>query len=325
MNKKIIVAGVLSIFLASCVGGNNSNVSDLVGTVTIDGSSTVYPIIEAVAEEFSEAYPNVNVTVNFSGTGGGFTQFAQGNTDLSNASRPIKTSEAAAAALNNIEYTELLLGLDGLSVVVAKTNTWLIDITVGELANLWLPAGDDASTNEIENNVPPTKWNQINPAWPNEDIVLYGPGTDSGTFDFFTEEILGKVGNIRSDFLPSEDDNILVQGVSTSQFALAYFGYAYYIPNTDRLRSIPIINGERGVAPAVTPNFETISNGTYAPLARPLFTYVNNAKYIANPALRAFLEFTMEEGKVLIDEVGYVSLPQVDYDEHLTMLAELLD
>lgn len=315
---------LLGLFLAAC--GGTTGVSDLEGTVTIDGSSTVYPIFEGVAEEFSKAYPNVDVTVNFSGTGGGFTQFAQGNTDLSNASRPIKTSEAAAAATNGIEFTELLLAQDGLSVVVSDTNTWLVDITVDELADLWLPSvSDDPATVGIdETRVAPTKWRQINASWPNEDIVLYGPGTDSGTFDFFTEEILGEVGNIRSDFFPSEDDNILVQGVSSSQYTLAYFGYAYYLPNTDTLRSIPIINGERGVAAAVAPTFETISDGSYAPLARPLFTYVNNAKYVANPALRAFLEFTMEEGKPLIDETGYISLPPEDYEAHLETLADLL-
>lgn len=321
--SKATVLATLAVILAACGGG--SNVSDLEGTVTIDGSSTVYPIFEGIAEEFSKAYPSVDVTVNFSGTGGGFTQFAQGNTDLSNASRPIKTSEATAAAANGIEFTELLLAQDGLSVVVSDTNTWLTDITVAELARLWLPAGDDASTDDVvETNVPPTKWNQVNASWPDQTIVLYGPGTDSGTFDFFTEEILGEVGNIRSDFFPSEDDNILVQGVSTSQYALAYFGYAYYLPNVDTLRAIPIIDGERGVAPAVAPTFETISDGSYSPLARPLFTYVNNAKYVANEALRAFLTFTMEEGKPLIDETGYISLPPENYEAHLETLADLL-
>jgi phosphate transport system substrate-binding protein len=313
-----------AIFLASC-GSNASSVNDLTGTVTIDGSSTVYPIIEAVAEEFSHVFPNVNLTVNFSGTGGGFTQFAQGNTDLSNASRPIKASEAAAAAANGIEFTELLLALDGLSVVVSKTNTWLTDITVEELRTIWVPAGDNPATLAVEtdfDHVPPTRWNQVRSSWPNQPIVLYGPGTDSGTFDFFTEVINGKVGSMRTDFLPSEDDNILVQGVAASQYALSYFGYAYFVENETILRAVPVKNGNS--APAVLPSFETISDGSYAPLSRPLFTYVNNAKYRDNAALRAFLKFTMEEGKPLVDETGYVSLRTADYQAHLVTLAGLL-
>jgi phosphate transport system substrate-binding protein len=320
-----LYASLLGVFLASCAPAGTS-VNPLAGTVTIDGSSTVYPIVEAVAEEFSLGFPNVNLTVNFSGTGGGFTQFAQGNTDLSNASRPIRPSEAAAAAANGITFTELLLANDGLSIIVSKNNTWMTDITVDELKFLWIPSGDDPTTNAVETDaahVAPTRWNQVRSSWPNQPIALYTPGTDSGTFDFFTEVISGRVGNQRQDAFPSEDDNILVQGVSSNIYALSYVGYAYYVESQDKLKAVPVIN--RGATIAVAPSFETITNGTYLPLSRPLFTYVNNDKYRNNEALREFLKFMMEHGKPLIDETGYVSLLASAYQAHLVTLNALMN
>lgn len=306
--------------LAAC--GSLGSISDLEGTIVIDGSSTVYPIMEAVVEEFSKKFPNVDVSIGFSGTGGGFAQFVQGNTDLSNASRPIKTSEATLAQTNGINYHEFLLAYDGITVVVAKNNTWLTDITLAELRALWLPAGDNPATTDIvETNVPPTKWNQVRSTWPDATIQLYGPGTSSGTFDFFTEVITGKVGNSRTDYQPSEDDNVLVQGVAASQYALGYFGYAYYIENTDSLNEVGIKANDS--APAIYPTLETIADGTYTPLSRPLYTYLNTDKFANNEALREFMLFMIDHVKELTDEVGYVSLPETNYESYRSILEDL--
>jgi len=308
-------------FLASCGGG--TSVSDLAGTVTIDGSSTVYPIMEAVSEEFAKGFPHVQVSVGFSGTGGGFTQFTAGNTDLSDASRPIKSSEAEAAAANGINYHEFLLAYDGITIAVSKNNTWMTDITVEELKALWLPEGDDpATTDVVETNVPPTRWNQVRASWPDQPISLFGPGTSSGTFDFFTEVITKKIGSSRTDYQPSEDDNVLVQGVASSEYALGYFGFAYYIENTDRLNAVAVKNV--GAPTAIAPSLATIADGSYAPLSRPLFTYLNTDKYATNEALREFMNFTMTNVKALIDEVGYVSLPATTYEDHLVTLGTLV-
>jgi len=323
MNKELKSLSLLScgLILASC--NPATSVSNLSGTVTIDGSSTVYPIIEAVAEEFAFDYPYVSVSVAFSGTGGGFAQFALGNTDLSNASRPIKTSEATAATNNEVSFTEFLLAYDGITVVVSADNNWLTDITVTELATLWLPAGDNPATADVvEEHVPPTRWKQIRDSWPDQPISLFGPGTSSGTFDFFTEEITGKTGNSRTDYQPSEDDNVLVQGVAASAYALGYFGFAYYVENTDKLNAVAIKNTDAEIA--ITPTLETIADGSYAPLSRPLFTYLNNDKYVNSPALQAFMTFMMENIKTLTDEVGYVSLPASTYTTHLATLASLI-
>ncbi|HAK05357.1 MAG TPA: hypothetical protein DCM23_01475 [Firmicutes bacterium] len=306
--------------LAAC--GGTTSINDLSGTVVIDGSSTVYPIMEAVVEEFAKGFPNVDVSIAFSGTGGGFAQFAVGNTDLSNASRPIKSTEAALAETNGINYQEFLLAYDGLTVVVSENNDWLTDITLEELRTLWLPEGDDPATDDIvETNVPPTRWNQIRASWPNQPITLYGPGTSSGTFDFFTEVITKEVGNSRTDYQPSEDDNVLVQGVAASEYALGYFGFAYYIENTDKLNAVAIKNSDS--EDGVIPSLETIADGTYTPLSRPLFTYLNIEKFQNNEALREFMTFMVDHVKQLTDEVGYVSLPETTYQGYGTILEDL--
>jgi len=275
-------------------------VVDLKGMVEIDGSSTVYPVTEAVAEEFRKTYHKVQVNVGVSGTGGGFKRFTTGETDISNASRPIKDQEKIIAQENGIEYHELLVGQDGLSIVVNKANDWAKCMTVDELKMLWEP------TSTI------SKWSGIRPEWPDDRINLYGPGTDSGTFDFFTEEIVGEVQASRSDFTMSEDDNVLVIGVNGDKGALGYFGYAYYLENKDKINVVAIDAGDGCVSPSV----ETIVNGTYKPLARPLYIYVNKAS-LKKPAVQAFVEYYIVSAEELVTEVGYVKLTDEVYEASL--------
>ena len=269
----------------------------LSGTVEVDGSSTVFPITEAVAEEFRKVHPRVPVNVAVSGTGGGFKRFTVGETDLSNASRPIKSSEAEAAAANGIEYAELRVGTDGLSVVVNPQNDFVECLTVEELKMIWEPGST------INN------WNQVRSSFPDARIRLYGPDTDSGTFDYFTEEINGEAQASRSDYTASADDNVLVQGISGDRSALGYFGYAYYQENADKLRAIAVDDGGGCVAP--TP--ATIEDGSYTPLSRPLFIYVNLAS-MERPEMRAFVDFYMEHGAALTAEVGYVAADAAIYE-----------
>ncbi|MCP3764242.1 PstS family phosphate ABC transporter substrate-binding protein [Domibacillus sp. A3M-37] len=281
--------------------------AQLQGEISIDGSSTVYPIAEAVAEEFMLEQPDVKVTVGLSGTGGGFEKFIAGETQLTNASRPIKEEEAKALADAGIEYTELELAYDGLSVVVNKDNDWVDQLTVDELKKLWL---DNGSTK---------KWSDIREGWPEEEIKFYSPGTDSGTFDYFDEVILDG-GQIDKSATLSEDDNVLVQGVTGDANAIGYFGYAYYLENKDNVKVVPIVN-EAG--DAVEPNHETIESGEYAPLSRPLFTYVSNAAFADDEAVAAYTQFTLENASVLAEDVGYVSLPEEKYTEQLETLEGL--
>ncbi|WP_046178794.1 PstS family phosphate ABC transporter substrate-binding protein [Domibacillus tundrae] len=281
--------------------------AQLQGEISIDGSSTVYPIAEAVAEEFMLEQPDVKVTVGLSGTGGGFEKFIAGETQLTNASRPIKDEEAKALADAGIEYTELELAYDGLSVVVNKDNDWVDQLTVDELKKLWL---DNGSTK---------KWSDIREGWPEEEIKFYSPGTDSGTFDYFDEVILDG-GQIDKSATLSEDDNVLVQGVTGDANAIGYFGYAYYLENKDNVKVVPIVN-EAG--DAVEPNHETIESGEYAPLSRPLFTYVSNAAFADDEAVAAYTQFTLENASVLAEDVGYVSLPEEKYTEQLETLEGL--
>jgi len=278
----------------------------LVGTIEIDGSSTVYPITAAVAEEFQNLNPDVRVNVGISGTGGGFKRFTVGEIEISDASRPIKSSEAQTAQQNGIEYIEFRIALDGLSVVVNTHNTWVDFMTVQELNMTWRP------------NSTVTKWNDIRSTWPNEPIHLYGPGTDSGTFDYFTEVIVGKVDASRPDYTASEDDNILVQGIAGDTYALGYFGYAYYAENTDKLKIVPIDSGSG----PVTPTDQTINSGQYAPLSRPLFIYVNKES-LKRPEVKAFVKFYMENGEQLVSEVGYTRLPASVYQENLSIINQL--
>lgn len=262
--------------------------------IKIDGSSTVYPITEAVAEEFQKDNKDIRVTVGISGTGGGFKKFCRGETDISDASRPIKASEIALCRENGIEYIEIPVAYDGLAVLVNPDNTWADEITPVELKAIWEPAAQGVIT----------RWNQIRSNWPNEEIVLFGPGTDSGTYDYFTEAINGKAGASRGDFTSSEDDNILVHGIESSKYSLGYFGLAYYEENKDKLKLVAIDNGKG----AVKPSAETVNNGTYQPLSRPIFIYVSKAA-MKKPEIKSFVEFYIENSAVLSSEVGYVALP----------------
>lgn len=268
----------------------------LKGNVALDGSSTVFPISEAVAEEFRNVQPKVRVTVGLSGTGGGFKKFYAGETDISNASRPIKDIEIQNAQTNKIDFIEIPVAFDGLSVIISKKNKFIDHLTVAELNKIWAPGST------VKN------WNQVRPEWPDKPIRLFGPGTDSGTFDYFTEVINGKGGASRADYTASEDDNILVQGVRNDEYALGYFGYAYYISNTDSLKAVPI-DGGKG---PIEPTFESINKGTYAPLSRPVFIYVN-PKSLDRPEVQAFVEFYINNAGALSKEVGYISLPDSVY------------
>ena len=266
--------------------------------VKIDGSSTVYPISEAVAEEFQKK-TGVKVTVGESGTGGGFKKFCRGETDISDASRPISQKEMDACKEAGIQYIELPVAYDALTVVVNSKNVWVKSFTVAELNKIWAP-GSSIKT-----------WNQVNPAYPNQPLQLFGPGTASGTFDYFTEAINGKAKSSRSDYTPSEDDNVLVTGVAGNQGALGYFGYAYYEENKDKLRAIPII--AKGSTTAVLPSPEAVMNGTYQPLSRPLFIYVNATAAAFKPEVKAFVNFYLQNAPTLVKEVKYVPLPADDY------------
>ena len=282
------------VVLAACGGGGDAGGDGLTGEVIIDGSSTVFPIAEAVAEEFQIAHQGVRVSVGVSGSGGGFSRFCAGETDISNASRPMRESEAEDCEANGIEFTELPLAVDGLSVIGNPANEFLQCLTVDELRRIWEP------------NSSVTTWRDVRAEWPAEDIALYGPGTDSGTFDYFTETIMGESGASRADFQASEDDNILVQGVSGDRYALGYLGYAYVVENRDRLKLVEVDGGEG----CVEPNDETIDSGAYQPLSRPLFIYVKHAA-LARPAVRQFMEFTLENAPEVVPSTGfrmYISL-----------------
>jgi phosphate transport system substrate-binding protein len=268
----------------------------LSGEIRIDGSSTVFPITEAVAEEFLAIHPEVKVPVGVSGTGGGFKKFIGKETDINAASRPIKEAEAADAKAAGVSYTVIEVAYDGLTVVVNKSNTWVKTMTVEELKKLWAP---DSTVKT---------WKEIRSDWPDEAIKLYAPGTDSGTFDYFTEAVNGKAGSIRPDFVASEDDNVLVQGVSGDKNAIAFFGFAYFEANMDKLNLVGI-DGGKG---PVLPSFDTIKDGTYSPLSRPLFLYVNNDS-LARPEVKTFLKFYLESAPALVKEVGYVALPADKY------------
>jgi len=305
----LLAAGVLAI------GCNQSQQTDpanetkqLTGTVAVDGSSTVFPITEAVAEEFQKENPGVRVTVGISGTGGGFKKFTVGETDISDASRPIKPSEAEKAKENNIQYVELPVAFDGISVLVNPDNTFVDHLTVEELKKIWQPG----STVKM--------WSDIRPEWPKQPIRLYGPDTDSGTFDYFTEVINGKSQSCRADFTASADDNVLVQGISGDPWALGYFGYAYYIENQSLLRLVPVDNGSGPVAPSET----TINNGSYAPLSRPIFIYVSTTA-VQRPEVSTFVNYYLAHAKQLVGEVGYVpisdrayQLTQARFDKRVT-------
>ena len=260
--------------------------------VKIDGSSTVYPITEGVAEDFQKMKKNaIKVTVGISGTGGGFKKFCRGETDISNASRPIQQKEMDDCKAAGVEYIELPIAFDALTVVVNPKNTWLKQATVEELKKLWEPAAQGKVM----------RWNQVNPAWPDAPVKLFGAGADSGTFDYFTEAIVGKSKSSRGDFTASEDDNVLVQGVSQDVNALGFFGYAYYAENKARVTALPIV--EKAGKPAVYPSEAAVLDGSYQPLSRPIFIYVN-VKSLAKPEVREFAEYMMKTAAKIAKEIG---------------------
>jgi phosphate transport system substrate-binding protein len=297
--KKWVLMAAMLLLTALFVAATTARAE---GIIKIDGSSTVYPITEAVAEEFQKATKGATkVTVGISGTGGGFKKFCRNETDISDASRPILKKEMDACKEAGVQYIELPVAYDALTVVVNPQNDWLKSITVEELKKMWAPEAQGAVT----------KWNQVNPAWPDKEIKLFGPGADSGTFDYFTEAIVGKSKSSRGDFTASEDDNVLVQGVARDKYAIGYFGFAYYAENSKKLKAVPIV--EKAGKPAVAPSFDAVKNGTYQPLSRPIFIYVN-AKSMEKPEIREFVEFYLKNAPRLVKEVKYVPLPETAYN-----------
>ena len=279
--------------------------------VKVDGSSTVFPITEAVAEDFQKSKKGkIKVTVGISGTGGGFKKFCRGETDISNASRPILKKEMDDCKAAGITYLEMPVAYDALTVVVNPKNTFVKSLSVAELKKMWEPAAQGKITN----------WNQINPAFPSAPLKLFGAGADSGTFDYFTEAITGKSKSSRGDFTASEDDNVLVQGVSRDLNAIGFFGYAYYVENRDKLKSVPIVDKPGGKA--VEPSIENVLNGSYQPLARPIFIYVNAAA-LKKPEVREFVEFYNKHGESLAREVKYVPLPAKAYAYNLDSVGKM--
>jgi phosphate transport system substrate-binding protein len=293
-NTKIISAAVAAL---GAVLSTNVMAQAL---VKIDGSSTVFPITEAVAEDFQKAKKGaVRVTVGISGTGGGFKKFCRGEIDISDASRPILEKEMADCRAAGIKYIELPIAFDALTVVMNPKNAFLKEIKVSELKTMWEPAAQGKVT----------KWNQVNPAWPDQNLKLYGPGADSGTFDYFTEAAVGKAKSSRGDYTASEDDNVLVQGVSRDVGGLGYFGFAYFFENKDKLKAVPVVNSK---GKAVLPSLETVMDGSYEPMSRPIFIYVN-AKSAEKPEVKEFVEFYLKHGGKLAKEVKYVPLTEPDY------------
>jgi len=308
MKSRILAAAMAAAALAAC-GGDASNGAGgadgaVTGVVEVDGSSTVYPITEAVAEEYMLGNEGaVRVTVGISGTGGGFKRFCAGEIDINDASRAITQSEVDACGAAGVEPLEFAVAYDGLSVVVNPENDWAQCLTVEELRRIWEP-GSTVTT-----------WADVRDGFPDSRIVLYGPGTDSGTFDYFTEAIVGEEDASRSDYTASEDDNVLVQGVAGDRGALGYFGYAYYEENAERMRVLGVDNGSGCVTPAP----ETVNSGEYAPLSRPVFIYVA-ASALERPAVEDFVRFYMENAPALVREVGYIALPGPMYEENLNRL-----
>lgn len=278
------------------------------GAIAIDGSSTVFPITEAVAEEFRKVQPGVRVTVGISGTGGGFQKFCNGEVDIADASRLISNSEQEACASRNIEWVDLPIAIDGLSILVNPRNTWATCMTVAELKRIWEPGATGAVT----------RWNQVRPEWPDQPMRLYGAGTDSGTFDYFTEVINGRARQSRSDYTASEDDNVLVQGIAGDQYALGYFGYAYYQDNRTRLKVVQVDGG----GGCITPSEETILGGTYKPLSRPIYIYPSRAA-LQRPEVMEFTRFYLSKAPELVPQVGYITPPPNVYADGLERLDRL--
>ena len=298
MFKKIVL-GVIALMVASVINVKDVKAEDKI--VKIDGSSTVYPITEAVAEEFQKAKKgSIRVTVGISGTGGGFKKFCRAEIDISDASRPILKKEIDVCKEQGIEYIELPVAYDGLAVMVNPKNTWVKSLTVDDLKKMWEPAAQRTIT----------KWNQVRPEWPDALLKLFGPGADSGTFDYFTEAIVGKSKASRGDFTASEDDNVLVQGIAGDKNALGYFGLAYYEENKSRLKVVPVLNPATNKE--ITPSLQTVMDGTYSPLSRPLFIYINKASLL-RPEVKEFVNYYLKNADKLTKQVKYVPLPENAY------------
>lgn len=306
---------VSSLLFLSCdtsdrVSQENTGGNAFRKTLHVDGSSTVYPVTEAVAEAFLEKSPKAKITIGISGTGGGFKKFGRGEILIADASRPIKESEIQNCRQNGIDFLELTVAYDGLAVVVNPKNDWVKELTTAELKRIWEPDAQDRIV----------RWNQVRPEFPDHKMTLLGPGTASGTFDFFTQAIVGESGASRGDYMPSEDDHVLVQGVAGDPYALGFFGLAFFEENQDRLRLVAVDNG----AGPVLPTMETVKTGVYQPLSRPLFIYVSREVTGYEEAVH-FVEFYLENVSKLAPDVGYVSLPEVEYQAQLEKFRKFVD
>jgi phosphate transport system substrate-binding protein len=305
--KQTTLVLCVSMALTACGGGENAGqpgAAAQAAVIAVDGSSTVFPVTEAVAEEFQRANPGMRVTVGISGTGGGFQKFCRDEIDIADASRPISATEKDACAKAGVEYVELPVAYDGLAVVVHPRNTWAASMTVAELKTLWEPPAQGKVT----------RWNQVRPGWPDQEVHLFGAGVDSGTFDYFTEVVVGRAGESRGDYTSSEDDNVIVQGVSGDENALGYFGYAYYEENRDKLKLVAVDDGNdaNGKGP-ILPSPETVNDGTYRPLSRPIFIYPK-VRALDRPEVKSFVDFYLNQGVPLVREVGYIPLKDKEYE-----------
>lgn len=303
ITKSILSVAITGVILSSCGGAQQGSEgtgekANLTGKIRIDGSSTVFPISGGMAELYRTEEPDVKVIVNKSGSGSGFKMFYGKEIEISDASRPIKEKEIKKCKEAGVEYLELEVAYDGLAVLVNKENNWVDNLTTEELKKLWEPAAEGVIKT----------WADVREGWPEEEIKLFGPGTASGTFDYFTEAIVGESGAIRSDYSPSEDDDVLVQGISGDKNGLGFFGLAYYEQNKDKLNLVPV-NG-------IAPTMETVKNGTYSPLARPLFIYVSKES-AAKPEVKSFVSFYLKNAAEVAQTVGYVPLPEQDYSNML--------
>jgi len=302
-SKTVLIVSAFFILAITGACGDGQASGGATNEILIDGSSTVFPISQAVAEEFRKGRPDVQIPVGISGTGGGFQRFVSGETDISDASRPIKDSERELAAENGIEFTEFIIAYDGLSIVINKSNDFAKCLTVEELKSVW------GRGSKVDN------WNQVRSEFPDKRLRLYGPDTDSGTFDYFTAEINGEEDASRSDYTASSDDNVLVQGVSGDQGAMGYFGFAYYTENAEILNVVGVDGGSGCVEPSIS----SINDGSYSPLSRPMFIYVNNFS-LQREDVRAFIEYYLNNAGALADEVGFVGLPEADYQSQFAKL-----
>ena len=297
-DRTLVLAGVFTFGLLA--GLTQTGSSEPTTVVKVDGSSTVFPITEAVAEEFQkETRGSVRVTVGISGTGGGFKKFCRDESDVQDASRPISSGEMEACRASGVQYYELPIAFDALTIAVSPQSSWVESITIEELKHMWDPSAQGRVV----------KWNQIRSSWPDQPLKLFGAGSDSGTFDYFTEAVVGKAKASRGDYTASEDDNTLVQGIANDKHALGYIPYAYYEPNKKRLKAVAVDGGHG----PVLPSRDTVENGAYQPLSRPLFIYVN-AKSAGKSEVKRFVDFYLAQAPILVPQVKYVPLPRGAYE-----------